>query len=167
MITRPQNGFLSVLGSFPVHFAMFLAMLGTVDVPIDDSGQYKDGYFKIYSQVWIMHLSVSLVLVLNHFNGKSLGSGKDTINTLATIYYVTVVIQIGVNHVFKNEEEDLSFSEADYEVPAGYQSKLTAKLAKDEIKLKFWLFIEIIIFFGNLTSNIIFMLYRSCSSSRV
>ena len=92
MIIRPQNGFLSVLGSFQVHFAMLLAMLGTVDVPIDDSGQYKEGYFNIYTQVWIMHLSISLVLVLNHFNGNSLGSGKDTINTLATIFYVIVVI---------------------------------------------------------------------------
>ena len=75
-----------------MHFAMLLAMLGTVDVPIDDSGQYKEGYFNIYTQVWIMHLSISLVLVLNHFNGNSLGSGKDTINTLATIFYVIVVI---------------------------------------------------------------------------
>ena len=74
---------------------------------------------------------------------------------------------MGVNYVFENEEEDLSLSEADYEVPAGYQSKLAAKLPKDEIKLKFWLFIEIIMFFGNIVSNIIFMLYRSCSSSRV
>ena len=72
-----------------------------------------------------------------------------------------------MNHVFENEEEDLTLSEADYEVPAGYQSKLTARLSKDEIKLKFWLFIEIIIFFANVASNIVFMLYRSCSSSRV
>ena len=49
MIVSPQNGFLSVLGSFPVHFAMLLTMLGTVDVPRDDSGEVEEKYQNIYT----------------------------------------------------------------------------------------------------------------------
>ena len=70
----------------------------------------------------MMHLAISLVLVLNHLNGPSLGGSKDTLNTLATIFYVIVIIQLGVNYVFENQEEDLSLSEANYEVPTGYQT---------------------------------------------
>ena len=33
--------------------------------------------------------------------------------------------------------------------------------------MKFWLFIELIIFFANVASNIVFMLYRSCSNARI
>ena len=69
-----------------------------------------------------MHLIISLVLVLNHLNGASLGGSKDTLNTLATIFYVIVIIQLGVNYVFENQEEDLSLSESNYEVPTGYQT---------------------------------------------
>ena len=156
-----------MLGSFPVHFAMLLTILGTVDVPLDEAGQYKEGWFSIYTQVWIMHLTVSLVLVLNHLNGASLGGSKDTLNTLATIFYVIVIIQLGVNYVFENQEEDLSLSESNYEVPTGYQTQTSVRLTKDEIKLKFWLFIELIIFFANVASNIVFMLYRSCSNARI
>ena len=54
-----------------------------------------------------MHLAVSLVLVLNHLNGASLGGSKDTLNTLAIIFYVIVIIQLGVNYVFENQKEDL------------------------------------------------------------
>ena len=49
MITKPQNGFLSVLGSFPVHFAMLLTMLGTVHVPRDEFGQTKKESLNIYT----------------------------------------------------------------------------------------------------------------------
>ena len=97
-----------MLGSFPVHFAMLLTMLGTVDVPKDDSGVVEENYQRIHTQVWILHLIVAIVLVLNHFNGPSLGASKDSINTLSTIFYVVVLIQIGVNFVFPNPEEDLS-----------------------------------------------------------
>ena len=114
-----------------------------------------------------MHLTVSLVLVLNHLNGASLGGSKDTLNTLATIFYVIVIIQLGVNYVFENQEEDLSLSESNYEVPTGYQTQTSVRLTKDEIKLKFWLFIELIIFFANVASNIVFILYRSCSNARI
>ena len=45
--------------------------------------------------------------------------------------------------------------------------KEVVKFTKDEIKLKFWLYIEMLIFFANVASNIIFMLFRSCSNSRI
>ena len=48
MITKPQNGFLSVLGSFPVHFAMLLTMLGTVHVP-------RDGVFLLSHPLDLLH----------------------------------------------------------------------------------------------------------------
>ena len=58
--------------------------------------------------MWVLHLIVAIVLVINHFNGLSLGASKGSVNTLSSIFYVVVVIQIGVNFVFKNPEEDLS-----------------------------------------------------------
>ena len=87
-----------------------------------------------------MHLLVAVVLVLNHFNELLLGVGKDTINTLAVIFYVVVIVQLSVDFVFEKATTD------------------------EENALKFWLYIEMLIFFTNLVSNIIFMLYRSCSS---
>ena len=90
-----------------------------------------------------MHLLVAVVLVLNHFNELLLGVGKDTINTLAVIFYVVVIVQLSVDFVFEKATTD------------------------EETALKFWLYIEMLIFFTNLVSNIIFMLYRSCSSNRI
>ena len=49
MIIRPSNGFLSVLGSFPIHFAMLITMLGTVSIPRDESGDVKEKYLNIYA----------------------------------------------------------------------------------------------------------------------
>ena len=90
-----------------------------------------------------MHLLVAVVLVLNHFNELLLGVSKDTINTLAVIFYVVVIVQLSVDFVFEKATTD------------------------EETALKFWLYIEMLIFFTNLVSNIIFMLYRSCSINRI
>ena len=71
--------------------------------------------------------------------------------------------------MFKNPEEDLALQDAEYVPPDGYteEKEETVELSKDEIKIKFWLYIEIIVFFANVASNMIFMLYRSCSKARV
>ena len=49
-----------------------------------------------------MHFVLALVLVLNHFNKVCLGVSKYTINTLATIFYVVVLVQLSVDFVFEN-----------------------------------------------------------------
>ena len=143
MIAKPSNGFLSVLGSFTIHFALLLTMLSTVNVPRDEFGQMKEDPLRMYTLVCLMHLVVALVLVLNHFSGLSLGISKDMVNTITAIFYVVVLLQFSINFVFAKAKE------------------------KDEIKLKFWLYIELLIFFTNVASSIVFMLYRSCSKNRI
>ena len=54
----------------------------------------------MYTLVWIMHLVVALVLVLNHFSGLSLGISKDMVNTITAIFYVVVLVQLSLNFVF-------------------------------------------------------------------
>ena len=49
MIIKQSDGFLSVLGSFPVHIAMLLTMLGTVKVPRDESNQMREDSLSIYT----------------------------------------------------------------------------------------------------------------------
>ena len=125
MIIRPSNGFLSVLGSFQVHFALILAMLGTVNVPKDEKGNMDRDYLQIYTNVWIMHIVVAVVIVLNNFNGATLGASKYTINTLAAILYIAVLIQLSVDFVFEKEEKQADSLESAAEGPISKKVKLT------------------------------------------
>ena len=113
-----------------------------------------------------MHLVLALVLVLNHFNNVCLGVSKYTINTLATIFYVVVLVQLSVDFVFENQEKS-DLSQDENATIAAIQTEQDVELTKDEIKLQFWLYIEMLMFFTNIASNVIFMLYRSCSNSRI
>ena len=79
-------------------------MLGTVNVPKDEAGKMERDYLQVYVNLWVTHIVVAVVLVLNHFNGATLGVSKNTVNTLATILYVAVVIHFSVNFVFEKEE---------------------------------------------------------------
>ena len=66
MITKASNGFLSVLGSQPVTFALFLTMVATLKIPRDEDENWEPAALRIYIWVLLMHLVTFVTIVLNN-----------------------------------------------------------------------------------------------------
>ena len=92
MISNTSNGFLSILGSLPIQFAMFLTILSSVKVPRNEEGEFDSASLKIYHLVWIMHLVTFVTLLLNHYYTDVLDVAKSTLNTCIMLFKVLVLI---------------------------------------------------------------------------
>ena len=103
MISEGSGGFLSILGSLTIHFAMLIMQIATVRAPKDDEGNYELGTIRIYHAIWIIHLIVCATLLANHYHAQVLGAKKHTINICVALSYTIIFIYIGVHWVFPNE----------------------------------------------------------------
>ena len=59
------GGFISLLGSLPTQFALFLTFIATVKIPRDAMGNLDPAAQPLYHCVWIMHLGSSLTVLAN------------------------------------------------------------------------------------------------------
>ena len=109
-----SNGFISILGSFPIQFAMFLTFVASVSLPRDEHGEIDPESYKLYNCVWIMHLASALVVLMNQHFPHALGVYKYMVNTCMTLFNVVVVINICMEFF---DEGDEDADDADEEQP--------------------------------------------------
>ena len=100
LINKATNGFLSVLGSLPVQFAMLLTFLGIVHIPYDKYGQTDIASLQLYHMVWVMHLFLITTIILNRYFSEGLGIAKVTLTTVAMLFEVLILIYICVDWIF-------------------------------------------------------------------
>ena len=103
MITHASGGFLSILGSFTIHFAMLVVQIATLRTPKNDAGNSESGTMRIYHTLWFMHIALCATILANHYHSKLLGAAKHTINICMVLFYAITFICIGVYWVFPNE----------------------------------------------------------------
>ena len=167
MISHVSGGFLSILGSFTIHFAMLVTQLATVRTPRDDEGKTESDALRIYNTVWAMHLAVCATLLANHYHRKVLGTAKHTINICVVLYYSIVFICIGVYWVFPNEfDPHLDKPVQGDSLVAGLKPKQRdARTSEEWLNFLFWLQIEFVLFVANIFANILVLMVRACSNN--
>ena len=99
------NGCVTILGSSPIQFAMFLAFVSTVRTP-------KDELSHLYYWVLTMHIALTLTILLNLHFGKALGIMKSTLNTLMMLFQIVVLVYLCME-LMDEEEEVLGEAAAD------------------------------------------------------
>ena len=147
---------------------MLLTFLSTVSVPRDGDNNYESDSLTIYYLTWIVHTIVFITLLTNIYFSETLGVLKTTLNTCIMLLYVFFIIYICVDWIFPNKYE----KEIDTEVEEGAEStvveeEVIVEPSLERKRLVFWLQIEVLVFFANIISNMIYLLLRSCSRKRI
>ena len=81
------------------------------------------------------------------------------------LFKVLILIYVCVNWVFPDAVEDAVEAEAEGDVEGEDQS--ATELRSEQTGLLFWLQIEVLMFCANIASNMVFLLFRSCSRRRL
>ena len=115
----------------------------------------------MYHAVWIVHLVLSVTIMLNHYFAETLGVARVTLNTLAMLGYVVFLVHICVTQIFPNKEAEEVGEEG------GTEMEVEPKQSAQAIKWTFWMQIEVLIFCANIISNMLFILFRSFSRSKI
>ena len=147
---------------------MFLTFLSTVSLPRDGDNTDGNNELVIYHLTWIMHITIFMTLLVNIYFAETLGLAKVTLNTCIMLFYVLFIIYICVEWIFPNkvELETKPEDEQDADEPEE-EEDIFVELSQEQKGLIFWLQIEVLIFFANIISNMIYLLCRSCSRNRI
>ena len=154
----PQ-GFTSILGPLPVHFAMFLTLLGTVQTTRDEDLQH------LYWWTWVMHLVMAFVILANSQLKDYLGVTEQGLVTFA-LFFMIVVIVNDCMALFQSVDPEQD--NADPAAKAEEQPKASSLMPVEESMepnrkmLLTWFAIEGLIFTANLLSNAIVILSSIC-----
>ena len=162
-----SNGFISILGSFPMQFAMFLTFVASVSLPRDEHGEIDPESYKLYNCVWIMHLASALVVLMNQHFPHALGVYKYMVNTCMTLFNVVVVINICMEFFDEGDEDAKPASLLGPVLEEGEEVVLEAPYEYDAAMLRGWFAIEVLMWLSIVISNVIFVAARSCSSIRI
>ena len=60
----------------------------------------------MFHAVWVVHLTLSVTIMLNHYFAETLGVARVTLNTLAMLGYVVFLVHICVTQIFPNKEAE-------------------------------------------------------------
>ena len=109
-----------------------------------------------------MHVVNIITVFMNQFFPNALGVCKYTMNTCVTLTYVVIMVYISMEFFAKEDDTETekgpSVDEVDaVEEPHEYNAEM----------LRGWYAIEVLMFMGNIFSNIIFILTRACSRIRI
>ena len=161
MSKNHTDGLLSLMGSFSVHVSLLLTMLLTVKVPLDEFGKFDEQSLSIYNLLCVTHIVLALVTLMNHWI--TFKVVKSALNALSVILYIFSLIAI---YQYLQENKSLETN--------GFKDKLTLdELSQGEqkedyvLEFKFWMYVECLLFFGTLASNLVFMMLRQCSKSQL
>ena len=158
MIEKTTNGFLSVLGPWPVHYAMLMTFITTVSFP-----RVEEGKHLIIHWIWVMHLVLACVVFFNSYN--ILEVYNHFVNAVSMLLYAFSLILIFTDFIpYPNE-----VTETEEEVEEDTSSSVTPSTNEvvPDANLVFWLKFEVLIFGANLLSNIVFLMFRGCCINRI
>ena len=97
MIENPTKGFLSVLGPWPVHYAMLLTFITTVFFP-----RVEEGKHLIIHWIWMMHLVLASVVFLSNY--ETLGVYNHLVVAVTMLLYAFSLILMFTTFIpFPNE----------------------------------------------------------------
>ena len=128
---------------------MLLTFLASVKAPRNLKDEIDGSSLPLYNSVWIMHLSGSIVVLLNQSFSKQLGVLKNPINTAQMIFTVIVMIFISMEFFAKKEQKEASSSKSE-EKAAEASDK---EQAYDAEMLRGWYAIEVLVFMSSVFST--------------
>ena len=118
--------------------------------------------------IWVMHLALFATIYMNNFN--ALGVAKSTVNAAVMLLYVFFLISIFVEWIpYPNVVLPKDGDEKDAEPEEGKEVEVEEEEEEGpgDLALAFWLKLEVLVFSANIIANMIFLLLRSCSRSRI
>ena len=142
---------------------MLLTFLASVKAPRNLKDEIDGSSLPLYNSVWIMHVSASIIILLNQSFSKQLGILKNPLNTAQMIFTVIVMIFISMEFFAKKEKKEASSSKSDEKA----EETSDKEQVYDAEMLRGWYAIEVLVFMSNIISNIIFILARSWSRIRI
>ena len=144
---------------------MILAFLGTISLPKDKNGENEESVRFMYHIIWMAHLVLFGTIIVNHYYADLIGVLRVPLNTVVMMGYVLFIIHISVSWIFPNRKEEQVAEEGSEE--AADRNLTVEENSFESVKWGLWMYCEVVIFFGNIFSTVIFIFFRSCSRSRI